>query len=207
MSFLSNLSWRYATKKFDTSRKISDTDLEKILEAIRLTPTSFGLQPYHFYVISNQAIKDKIQAASWNQPQIGTSSHLLVFAARTDLMQNKEEYFTLMSGGDATARAGLKGFEDMMNWFIEGKSEPHDILAWTAKQAYIAQWFALAACAELQIDSCPMEGFDPVAVGEILGLPANQKALVMLPIGYRAEEDSPHPKVRFAKEQLFTEVK
>ncbi len=207
MSFLSNLNWRYATKKFDTSRKISDTDLEKVLEAIRLTPTSFGLQPYHFYVITNQEIKDKIQAAAWNQPQVGTSSHLLVFTARTDLMQNKEEYFTLMSGGNPEIRAALKEFEDMMNGFIEGKSNPSDILAWTAKQAYIAQGFALAALAELEIDSCAMEGFDPTAVGVILELPESQKAVVMLPIGYRDASESPRPKVRFAKEELFTEVK
>ncbi len=207
MSFLSKLNWRYATKKFDTSRKISDTDLEKVLEAIRLTPTSFGLQPYHFYVITNQEIKDKIQAAAWNQPQVGTSSHLLVFTARTDLMQNKEEYFTLMSGGNPEIRAALKEFEDMMNGFIEGKSNPSDILAWTAKQAYIAQGFALAALAELEIDSCAMEGFDPTAVGVILELPESQKAVVMLPIGYRDASESPRPKVRFAKEELFTEVK
>lgn len=98
MSFLSNLSWRYATKKFDTSRKVSDADLDKILEAIRMTPTSFGLQPYHFYVISNQDIQDKIQAVAWNQAQVGTASHLIVFTARTDFEANKDEYFELMSG-------------------------------------------------------------------------------------------------------------
>jgi nitroreductase len=70
MSFLSNLNWRYATKKFDSSRKVTDTDLDTLLEAIRLTPTSFGMQPYHFYVVSSQEVKDKIQAAAWNQPQI-----------------------------------------------------------------------------------------------------------------------------------------
>lgn len=187
MSFLTNLSWRYATKKFDTSKKVSEADLESILEAIRMTPTSFGLQPYHFYVVSNQEIKDKIQAAAWNQPQVGTSSHLIIFTARTDLMQTKEEYFTLMSGGNPEVRASLAGFENMMNGFIEGKSDIKDVLVWSAKQTYIAHGFAMAAAAELEIDSCPMEGFDPVAVGEILGLPESQKALVMLPIGYRAE--------------------
>ena len=119
MSFLTNLSWRYATKKFDTTKKVSQEDLDMILEAIRMTPTSFGLQPYHFYVVSNQDIKDKIQAAAWNQLQVGTASHLLVFAARTDLMQTKEEYFTLMSGGNPEVRASLQGFENMMNGFIE----------------------------------------------------------------------------------------
>ncbi len=98
MSFLSNLSWRYATKKFDTARKVSDADLNKILEAIRLTPTSFGLQPYHFYVISNQDIQDKIQTVAWNQAQVGTASHLIIFTARTDFVANKNEYFELMSG-------------------------------------------------------------------------------------------------------------
>lgn len=190
MSFVSNLSWRYATKKFDTTKKVSDDDLTQILEAIRLTPTSFGLQPYHFYIVSNQEIKDKIQAAGWNQPQIGTASHLIIFVARTDFMANNNEYFELMSGGNPDVRAKLKGFEDMLIGAVGSKNES-DYLAWASKQVYIAHGFALAATAELQIDSCPMEGFDPTAVGEILGLPASQKALVMLPIGYRAEGESP----------------
>ncbi len=98
MSFLSNLNWRYATKQFDTNRKVSDADLTQIVEAIRMTPTSFGLQPYHFYIITNQEIKDKIQAVGWNQPQIGTASHLIVFTARTDFIANNDEYFAQMSG-------------------------------------------------------------------------------------------------------------
>lgn len=206
MSFLSNLNWRYATKKFDTSRKVSDADLEKILEAIRLTPTSFGMQPYHAYVITNQEIKEKIQAIAWNQSQVGTSSHLIVFTARTDLAQNKEEYFTLISGGNPEVRAQLKGYEDMVDGFVAGKPTPESVLPWSAKQAYIAQGFALAAAAELEIDSCAMEGFDPVALGEILGLPESQKAVVMLPIGYRDPEESPRPKSRFSKEALFTTI-
>lgn len=207
MSFLSNLSWRYATKKFDTSRKVSDVDLDKILEAIRMTPTSFGLQPYHFYVVTNQEIKDKIQAAAWNQPQIWTSSHLIIFTARTDFKKNNNEYFELMSGWNPETREKLKGYEDMVIGMAWSKNET-DYLAWASKQAYIAHGFGLAACAELQIDSCAMEGFDPVAIGEILGLPENQKALVMLPIGYRAEWEAPRgSKVRFPKESLFTIIK
>lgn len=207
MSFLSNLSWRYATKKFDIARKVSDTDLEKILEAVRMTPSSFGLQPYHFYVVSNPEIKDKIQAAAYNQAQIGTASHLIVFVARTDFTKNNEEYFSLMSGGNPEVRAQLKWFEDMLTGFWESKTADN-YLTWAAKQTYIAHGFALAACAELQIDSCAMEGFDPTLVGEILGLPENHKALVLLPIGYRASWEAPRgPKVRFPKEELFTEIK
>jgi nitroreductase / dihydropteridine reductase len=186
MSFLSNLSWRYATKKFDTTRKVSDADLDQILEAIRMTPTSFGLQPYHFYVVSNPDILAKIGAAAYNQPQLTTASHVIVFVARTDFTTNNDEYFTQMSRGSAEVRSQMKGFEDMLVGFATAKS-PADYLAWATKQAYIAHGFGLAACAELQIDSCGMEGFDPTAVGEILGLPATQQAVVLLPIGYRAE--------------------
>lgn len=108
MSFLSNLSWRYATKNFDTTRKVSDTDLEQILEAIRMTPTSFGLQPYHFYVVSNTDILARIGVAAYNQPQLTTASHVIVFVARTDFDNNNEEYFNLMSGGNAEVRAHMK---------------------------------------------------------------------------------------------------
>lgn len=206
MSFLSNLSWRYSTKKFDTEKKVSDADLETILEAIRLTPTSFGLQPYHFYVITNQDIKDKVQAAAWNQPQVGTASHLIVLAARTDLVETNNEYFTQMTGGNVEIRASLKGFEDMVAGTIAMKESAGAGLDWAARQAYIALGFGLAAAAELQIDSSPMEGFDPTAVGEILGLPTTQKAVLMMPIGYRAAGEGPRSpeKVRFPKEALFT---
>jgi nitroreductase/dihydropteridine reductase len=208
MSFLTNLEWRYATKLFDTTRKVSDENISKITDAIRLTPTSFGLQPYHFYVVSNQEMKDKIQAIAWNQPQIGTASHLIVFTARTDLMKNKEEYFELMTGWNPEIRNSLKGFEDMLTGFISAKSES-DALAWASKQVYISHGFALAALAELQIDSCPMEWFDPTAAGEILGVPSTEKVLLILPIGYRAPTDGPRTphKVRFSKEALFTEIK
>ncbi len=207
MSFLSNLTWRYATKTFDLGRKVSDTDLDAILEAIRMTPTSFGLQPYHFYVISNQDVQNQIQAAAWNQPQIGTASHLIVFTARTDFETNTNEYFEHMSAGNPDVRAALKGYEDMITGSV-GKYSSEDYLAWASKQTYIAHGFALAACAELQIDSCAMEGFDPVAVGKILDLPETQKAVVMFPIGYRAEWEGPRgPKVRFPKAALFTMIK
>lgn len=119
MSFLSNLHWRYATKRFDTERKVPEADLEKILEAIRLTPTSYGLQAYHFYVVSNQSIKDQIKPYAWNQNQIDTCSHLIVFTARTDLIDAKDEYLDLLSGGDSEARAGLAGFDGMLTRVAE----------------------------------------------------------------------------------------
>lgn len=201
MSFLSNLEWRYATKKFDTSRKVSPEDLEKILEAIRMTPTSFGLQAYRFYVVSDPEILEKIQAVSFHQQQVGTASHLIVMCARNDLMQAKDEYFDALSGGNPEARASLAGFEQMLTGYIPSSSPE-----WAKKQTYIAMGFLLAACAELRIDSCAMEGFDPVAVAGILSLPENLSVASMTPIGYRAPDQVPQGKVRFPKEKLFTFV-
>jgi nitroreductase / dihydropteridine reductase len=108
MSFLSQLDWRYATKAFDTTKPLSETDLEQILEAIRKTPTSFGLQPYHFYVVSNPDTLRAIGAAAYNQPQLTTAPYVIVFVARTDFSANNEEYFTLMSGGNPEVRSQLK---------------------------------------------------------------------------------------------------
>lgn len=152
MSFLSQLNWRYATKKFDTTKKVSDENLEKIIEAIHLAPSSFGMQPYHFFIVTNQEKKDAIQAASWHQAQVGTSSHLLVMCARNDLTTVKDEYFDALSGGSEEVREQLSGFEQMVTGFL-----PNSSPEWAKKQVYIAQGFALAACAELEIDSCPME--------------------------------------------------
>lgn len=201
MSFLSQLSWRYSTKKFDTEKKVSEADLAKILEAIRLTPTSFGMQPYHFYVVENRAKKDAIQGAAWDQQQVGTSSHIIVMCARNDLMTLKDEYFDAMSGGDAESRAKLAGFEQMVTGFVP-KASPE----WAKKQTYIALGFAIAAAAELQIDSSPMEGFNAAAVAKILEIPSHLDVAVMLPIGYRAADEDPRQKFRFPKEKLFTMV-
>lgn len=201
MSFLSQLNWRYATKKFDTTQKVSDENLEKIIESVRLSPSSFGMQPYHFFIVTNPEKRTAIQAAAWNQEQITTSSHLIVMCARNDLTVVKDEYFDALSGGNTEARAQLSGFEDMVTGFI-----PYASPEWAKKQVYIAQGFALAACAELEIDSCPMEGFDAAAVKAILELPENLDVSVLIPIGYRATDEHPRPKFRFPKEKLFTEV-
>lgn len=203
MSFIQNASWRYATKKFDTAKKVEEVNLETISETIRLTPTSFGLQPYAFYIINNNAINaptlEAIKDASWNQEQVGTCSNLIVFCSRTDLAQVKTEYFDMLSAGDPDAKAKLAEYETMVTNFITTATPD-----WAKKQCYIALGFALAACAELSIDSCPMEGFDPTKVAEILKLPANLEPTLLMPIGYRDANENPHPKARFPKEKLFT---
>jgi len=205
MSFIENLGWRYATKKFDVEKKVTAENLEKILEAMRLAPSSFGLQPYHFYVVANTSEnQEKLQAiktASWDQAQIDTCSHLIVITGRNDLMVVKDEYFNLLSGGEASVRAGLADYEKMISDSIV-KATPE----WSKRQSYISLGFGLAACAELAIDSCPMEGFDGKKVAEILAMPVNHEVVVFLAVGYRATDEVLRPKVRFTKDQLFTEL-
>lgn len=155
MSFLEKLDWRYATKKFDSSRKISPENLAKILEAIRKTPTGYGVMPFRVLVISNDELRAKLKAASWNQNQIDTSSELLVFVANTDLQKMADEFFVELSGGDATKREALAGYEGSARDFLANiPASEHLRLA--SEQAYIGLGFGLAAAAELEIDSCPM---------------------------------------------------
>ena len=202
MTFLSQLNWRHATKSFDPNKKVSDEDLEKIKDAIQMAPTSFGLQPFHVKIITAPAIRDQIRPVSWDQAQITDSSHLLVFCARTDAMSRIDGYMEIASGGNPEARGKLEMYENLMKGALEPRS-PEELKHWADKQTYIAHGFALAACAELKIDSCPIEGFDPAAVDKILGLPENTQSVVLMPIGYRAEEPK-HGKVRFPESDLFS---
>ena len=204
MSFLSQLHWRYATKKFN-AQKIPEENLEQILEAIQLAPTSFGLQPFHCFVVTDPDMLSKIRADAWDQEQVTTSSHLIVFAARTDLSVVVEERMKLVSGGDDSKRAEMSQYEAMISNFAGGLDES-GAFAWSARQSYIALGFALAACAELEIDSCPMEGFNPDAVTATLGMPRSMKAVALMAVGFRSAEDTPHAKQRFSKASLFSFV-
>jgi nitroreductase len=202
MTFLENLDWRHATKSFDPNKKVSEADLAKIKDAIQMAPTSFGLQPFHVVIVTEPAIRDQIKPVSWDQAQITDSSHLLVFCSRTDTMERLDGYFEIASGGKPEVRAKMEMYENMMKGALEPRSA-EDHKHWADKQTYIAHGFALAACAELKIDSCPIEGFDPAAVDKILGLPENTQSVVLMPIGYRAEEPK-HGKVRFPESDLFS---
>lgn len=206
MSFIQNLEWRYATKKFDTNKRVSSEDLQKILDSIRFTPTSFGIQPYKAIVVSNQEIKDKLQPVSWNQPQIGTASEVIVFVARTDLHAVADEFFFERSGGDAAVRESLAGYENIVRDGINGKYSA-EALKYSSEQAHIALGFALAAAAELGIDSCAIGGFDPDAYAKILGLPEGEVPCVVLPIGYRDASENPRPKFRKSEDKVFSFVK
>ena len=181
-TFLSNLDWRFATKKFDTTKRVSDTDLSKILEAVQKAPTSFGLQPFHVYIIENPTLREKMISLSYNQTQVTEASHLLVFCARTDVSARIDSMIEKLSGGSEEAKAGLKGYSDMMHGSVNGKND-EQLSGWTSRQAYVALGFGLAACAELEIDSCPMEGFDGAGIDTLLELPSHLKSLAYLAIG------------------------
>ena len=201
-TFLSQLNWRHATKKFDTAKKVDQPTLDKILESIKMAPTSLGLQPFHVYIVTDQKIKDKIKDKSYFQSQVAEASHLLVFCSRIDAVNRVDEYVKLVTDGKLVEKIKLKPMETMMKGYMSGKSS-EIIKSWSDEQVYIALGFALAACAELSVDSCPIGGFNPQAVDKILGLPDNMKSTVLLPIGYRAE-DPKKKKIRFDNNDLFT---
>jgi len=203
MSFISNLSWRYATKNFDPSKPVSADNIRAIQDAIRLAPTSFGLQPFHVTVVTNPELKAVLQGHAYGQTQITSCSHLFVFSARTDVLPRIDAVIDLVSGGDEAKKTESKGYGDMMRGSLSSKS-PEEILGWASRQAYIALGFALAASAELEVDSCPMEGFDNAAFKADLGLADHLHPVVILPVGYRAETEVPRPKVRFGIDDLLT---
>jgi len=197
MSFLENLNWRYATKKFDSTKKVSDENLQKIRDAIRMAPTSFGVQMFSVIEVVDTEIRNKIKDVAWKQSQITDSDRVFVFLSRNDGEARIDKMFAEMSGGNEEVRKNsLKEYEDMVRSSVL-RHDPKDLLNWSAKQAYLALGFALAAAAELNVDSCPMEGFDATKVKEILGLGDEFMPVVMLPVGYRDETDEYLKKSKF----------
>ena len=205
MSVIDSLKWRHAAKRYN-GQKVEQDKIDFILEAIQLSASSAGLQPYSVYVVSNPEVKKKLQAASYNQAQIAESSHLLVFASWTKTTQQHiDDYFANIVVTRNAAPESVEAFKNQLTDSINAKSEAEQKL-WNAKQTYIALGSALVAAAELEVDATPMEGFVPEQYNEILGL--NEKGLtasVIMAIGYRSEEDwlAPLAKVRRDKELLF----
>ncbi|MGF7138815.1 NAD(P)H-dependent oxidoreductase [Roseimarinus sediminis] len=206
MELIKNLQWRYATKKFDTSRKVSQNELEQIMEAVRLSASSYGLQAYKVLVVEDEAVREQLKAASWNQPQITDSSHLFVFCNYKQINdQVIDEFIALNAGVKGIGSESLQPYADFLKNSLTSRSED-DLQVWTSKQTYIALANLLTASAELKIDACPMEGFDAAAYNEILGL--NEKGLsaaVVAAVGYRSADDETQfaAKVRKMKNELF----
>lgn len=154
------------------------------------------------FVVSNKSLKIKLKSASFSQPQVTQASHLLVFCARTDVRERVLQYINLMKASGEKDENKLRSRQDMMEASMAKKTEGQ-ILEWAKQQVYIALGFALAACAELKIDSCPMAGFQPEQVDKILNLPEYLKSVVYVAIGFRSEEPK-RPKLRFSSDDLFT---
>jgi nitroreductase len=210
-ALINQLNWRYATKKFDATKTVRADALERILEAIRLTATSSGLQPFEVLVVTNAEIREKIKAVAWNQAQITDCSHLLVFAAWDDITPERlNMMFDLTNEVRGTVNEGWENYRQMLLGIVAQRGREGNYQS-AARQAYIALGSALIAAAFEKIDSTPMEGFDPAAVDEILGLPAKGlRSVVILPLGYRADEGDwlvNLKKVRRTRENFITEVK
>jgi nitroreductase len=207
--FIENQNWRYATKKFDSSKKISTEDLNILKEAIRLSASSYGLQPYKVFLIENKDIREQLKEFSWRQSQVTDASHLFVFANYVDIQDSHiDNYIDNIAKTRNLKVEDLKGFADLMKTKIIGLS-PNTKAIWTSKQAYLAMGNLLNAAAELKIDATPMEGFEPEKYNEILGLnELGLNASLVVPVGYRHEEDySQHyKKVRKSNEELFQTI-
>ena len=203
------LNWRYATKKFDSSKKISKEDLETLLEAARLTASSYGLQPYEIYVIEDKDVRKNLRKASYDQPQITDASYLIVLANKPTFNETMiDDYIANIMAIRGVSKDDLEGFSQTMKSTLLDLPDAHKN-TWTSNQAYIVLGNLMTIAAEMEIDTCPMEGFDKAQYNEILGLTDKDlNAAVVLAVGYRSADDTTqhYPKVRYSKEQIITHI-
>ncbi len=205
---LEALKWRYATKQFDTEKKLSAEQLSTLKEALRLAPSSFGLQPWHFIVVENAELRTKLRAAGYDQPQITDASHLVVLATEKNVdAALVKKYMESIAAAKGITLTDLAGFDGMLNGAIAAKGE-EGARDWAARQVYIALGVLLTAAALEGIDAAPMEGFDPKAADEILGLEErNLSSRAIVALGFRgADAAALAPKVRFSEAEIFTTV-
>ena len=203
-ALLEQLNWRYATKKFDASRTIPADTWATLEQALLLTPSSFGLQPWKFVVVTDQATKEKLVPVSWNQRQVADASHVVVFAVAANLdAAHVDRYIKRIAEVQGVSEASLAQFREMMIAFLTRGFE------WSARQAYIALGEFMTAAALVGVDTCPMEGVEPAKYDEILGLDKEgYRTVVVCPAGYRAADDAhaKRPKVRFPLDEVLRKV-
>jgi nitroreductase len=207
--FLASLEWRYATKAFDT-RKLPDATWAALEESLRLTPSSYGLQPWKFIVVNDPALRAKLRPVSWNQSQVTDASHLVVFARRTEVTETDvNEFFNQMVSERQADATKLEPYRQMM---LGGVVKGKDAAAqkdWAARQLYIALGQLMGAAAAMAIDTCPLEGIDPDAYTEILGLKGTgYEVVVACAVGYRSSEDkyAGMKKIRFPAARVISRV-
>jgi nitroreductase len=208
-TYIENLHWRYATKKFNPEKQVSKVDLETLLEAIRLSASSYGLQPYEVMVIGDPEVRAKLKPAAFGQPQITDASYLLVFAFNTKVDEHYLEEF--IKNNSETRNKPVEDFQDLKEMIQNSvltftEEAKHN---WASRQVYIALGNLLSAAADLKIDVCPMEGFNSAEFDELLDLKSkNLKSVTLATVGYRSETDQLKGaiKVRKSKDELFTRI-
>ncbi|MBP7524467.1 MAG: nitroreductase family protein [Propionivibrio sp.] len=211
MELLEQLHWRYATKKMNPTKTVPQDKVDRILEAVRLAPTSSGLQPFEVFVVTNPEVREKIKAIAWNQSQVTDGSQLLVFAAWDNYTADRiNSMFDLTNEERGSTNEGWENYRQMLLSKYPVRSAEENFQH-AARQAYIGLGLALAAAAMEEVDSTPMEGFDNKALDEILNLgDKGLKSVAIMPLGYReADQDwlANLKKVRKPRELFVTEVK
>ena len=207
-ALLERLRWRYATKRFDTERKISADVWAALEQTLVLSPSSFGLQPWRFVVVHDPAVRERLVGASWGQRQIADASHLVVFAIKTGLgVADVDRYVQAVSETTGAPVDALAGMRKMIVGFLA--QEGFDVDAWSARQLYIALGMFMESAAVLGVDTCPMEGIVPAQDDEILGLAAEgYRTYAACCAGYRHPEDKygARKKVRYPAAEIVTHV-
>lgn len=211
MELLDVLQWRYATKKMDPARAVPQDKVDRIVEAARLAPTSSGLQPFEIVVVTSPDVRARIREVAWNQAQVTDGSHLLVFAAWDDYTAERiNAMFDYTNEVRGFRNEGWENYRDMLLGSYPQRGAEVNFQH-AARQAYIGFGAAIIAAAAEQVDSTPMEGFQPEAVDEILGLRARGlRSVLLLPLGYRQPEGDwlvNLEKVRRPRDQFVSEVR
>jgi nitroreductase/dihydropteridine reductase len=199
MDFNGIIMSRYATKKFD-GKKIDEDTVDQICEMTRFTPSALNIQPWKIKVVSDQETKDKLSAASMDQPQVSTCSHLMVFCADTDMEGNAQKLVESMNKM-GVPEENMKQFEGVIEYFLGNFGKIEAALSEAQANVFMAAITAIYAAKSLGVDSCPMQGFDQSAYTEILNLPSGLVPSIIVPMGYPA--DNQMPKMRFPKEDIF----
>lgn len=208
---LRQLQWRYAVKQFDRTRKIAQDDWETLEQTLILTPTSYGLQPFKFIVVTDETMKNALLPHAWNQSQVRDCSHLVVIAGKKVFTEaDVQRYLDCVIERRNVTPDSQSDYAKTLLKFTKQLSEKELVEEWAARQVYIALGFLVCVAAMRGIDSCPMEGFAPSGVDAILNLnEQNLTAVVLCPLGYRSDDDwlGKLPKVRLPKDELIEHAK